>query len=204
MVKVRELSQVEKERVISYHQDGFTLRKIGEKLKMPFATVQYIVNKWKKTGSIRNRSGRGRVAKTTYKQDRAILRKAKMDPRISAKAIALELQKEHGVVVSTSTIKRRLNSGGLCGKVAKKKPWISEKNKRKRLQWAREKVGWSLEDWKKVLFSDETKILLFGSDGIVRVWRKPKEGLKKKFLRPTIKHGGGKLHFDFIYKIALA
>ncbi len=38
---------------------------------------------------------------------------------------------------------------------------------------------------------DETKINLFGSDGVKRVWRQPVEEYKYKCLLPTVKHGGG-------------
>lgn len=62
-----------------------------------------------------------------------------------------------------------------------------------RLQWAREKVNWTVDQWKNIIWSDETKINFFGSDGIIRSWRKPGERLKAKCLRPTVKHGGGML-----------
>ncbi len=42
-----------------------------------------------------------------------------------------------------------------------------------------------------VLWSDETKIHLFGSDGVKRVWRQPGEEYKDKCVLSTVKHGGG-------------
>ncbi len=42
-----------------------------------------------------------------------------------------------------------------------------------------------------VLWSGETKINLFGSDGVKRVWRQPGEESKDKCVLPTVKHGGG-------------
>ncbi len=36
-----------------------------------------------------------------------------------------------------------------------------------------------------------TKINLFGSDGVKRVWRQPGEEYKDKCVLPTVKHGGG-------------
>ncbi len=42
-----------------------------------------------------------------------------------------------------------------------------------------------------MLWSDETKINLFGSDGVKRVWRQPGEEYKDKCVLPTVKHGGG-------------
>ncbi len=45
--------------------------------------------------------------------------------------------------------------------------------------------------WNHVLWSDETKIKWFGSDGVKRVWRQPGEEYKGKCVLPTVKHGGG-------------
>ncbi len=41
------------------------------------------------------------------------------------------------------------------------------------------------------MWSDETKINLFGSDGVKRVWRQPGEEYKDKCVLFTVKHGGG-------------
>ena len=54
------------------------------------------------------------------------------------------------------------------GKVAKRKPFISVKNQKMRLRWARIHSKWTIEQWKTVSWTDETKINQFGSDGIVR------------------------------------
>uniref|UniRef100_A0AAY5KK33 Sleeping Beauty transposase HTH domain-containing protein n=1 Tax=Esox lucius TaxID=8010 RepID=A0AAY5KK33_ESOLU len=45
--------------------------------------------------------------------------------------------------------------------------------------------------WNHVLWSDETKINVFGSDGDKRVWWKPGEENKDKCVLPTVKQGGG-------------
>ncbi len=49
----------------------------------------------------------------------------------------------------------------------------------------------NLDYWNHVLWSDETKINLFGSDGVKRVWRQPGEEYKDKCVLPTVKNGGG-------------
>ncbi|GFU84723.1 transposable element Tc1 transposase [Trichonephila clavipes] len=45
--------------------------------------------------------------------------------------------------------------------------------------------------WKKVIYNDESKFNIFGSDGRRTVWRKPNTALDPKNLRPTVKQGGG-------------
>ena len=48
-----------------------------------------------------------------------------------------------------------------------------------------------MDYWNIVLWSDEMKINLFGSDGFKHVWRRPGEEYKDKCVMPTVKHGGG-------------
>lgn len=45
--------------------------------------------------------------------------------------------------------------------------------------------------WKAVIFSDESKFNIFGSDGRQKVWRKVNTELAPSNMSATVKHGGG-------------
>ncbi len=64
-------------------------------------------------------------------------------------------------------------------------------HKKARKQFAEDKQTKDMDYWNHVLWSDETKTNLFGSDGVKRVWRQPGEEYKDKCVLPTVKHGGG-------------
>ncbi|KAG1492323.1 hypothetical protein G6F53_012946 [Rhizopus delemar] len=51
----------------------------------------------------------------------------------------------------------------------------------------------SLQDWKRVIWSDGTKVNRFGSDGKLYAWKQPNEKLKRRHVKQTVKHGGGSL-----------
>ncbi|KAF7641747.1 hypothetical protein LDENG_00273020 [Lucifuga dentata] len=70
--------------------------------------------------------------------------------------------------VSTRTVRRELKGLGINSCVALRKPLISEANQKKRLQFAREQKDWTLEQWKKIMWSDESRFTLFQSDGASR------------------------------------
>ncbi len=57
-------------------------------------------------------------------------------------------------------------------------------HKKARKQFAEDKQTKDMEYWNHVLWSDETKINLFGSDGVKRVWWQPGEYKDKRVL-PT-------------------
>ncbi|KAG1399551.1 hypothetical protein G6F59_013311 [Rhizopus arrhizus] len=48
-------------------------------------------------------------------------------------------------------------------------------------------------DWRRVVFSDETKVNIWGSDGCKYYWSRPGDPLKPHHIDVTVKHGGGSL-----------
>jgi transposase len=54
---------------------------------------------------------------------------------------------------------------------------------------------WTIEDWKRVVWSDETTINRLGSDGRKWVWKKAGEELSDRMVEGTVKFGGGNLMF---------
>ena len=50
-----------------------------------------------------------------------------------------------------------------------------------------------MEDWKRVIWSDETEIKRIRSDGQEYVWKKKEEGLITREVKGTVKFGGGLL-----------
>ncbi|GFW19677.1 transposable element Tcb1 transposase [Trichonephila clavipes] len=74
---------------------------------------------------------------------------------------------------SEETVRRVLRKAGYNGRVARKKPLIGKRNRVKRLKFTKEHILKPQQFWNEVLFSDESKFNIFGSDGRRMVWRKP-------------------------------
>jgi hypothetical protein len=49
--------------------------------------------------------------------------------------------------------------------VKKKRPLFTKRHRRERLDFALSHKNWTIDDWKRVFWSDETKINCLGSDG---------------------------------------
>ncbi|RWR98947.1 transposase-like protein [Dinothrombium tinctorium] len=191
MVKKGEHSLDMRSLVIKLREEGLSMGKIAERIKLKKSSVQYIIEKYRKTKTVKNQRRKGRKRLTTPNDDRTIVRLFKTDRRKSAPKAAAELGEHHGILVSPQTIRRRLHEQGFHGRTARKKPFISDVNKKKRIKWARDHLQKDLEFWKRVIWSDESKFNFFAPDGNMKVWRKKGEALKKECLRPTVKHGGG-------------
>uniref|UniRef100_A0A8C7HF07 Medium-chain acyl-CoA ligase ACSF2, mitochondrial n=1 Tax=Oncorhynchus kisutch TaxID=8019 RepID=A0A8C7HF07_ONCKI len=78
-----------------------------------------------------------------------------------------ELQRstaEVGDSVHRTTISRILHKSGLYGRVARRKPFLKDIHKKCCLKFATSHLGDTPNMWKKALWSDETKIELFGNN----------------------------------------
>ena len=64
---------------------------------------------------------------------------------------------------------------------------------RNRLSWCITHKDWTVDDWKRVIWSDETKINRFNSDERTWAWIRSRESLKSHHVKMTVKHGGGSI-----------
>ncbi len=113
----------------------------------------------------------GRPRKTTVVDDRRILSLVKKTPFTTVGQIKNTLQ-EVGVCVSKSTIKRRLHQSEYRGFTTRCKPLVRLKNRKARLEFAKRHLKKPSQFWNNILWTDETKINLYQSDGKRRVWRR--------------------------------
>lgn len=165
-------------------------REVG--IKKP--NLNSILTKYKLTGDVEDSPRSGRPRCTTPREDRTIVRMSNNDRHLTAKAIALKhapsFTKKR---ISIKTVKRRLAASNLNGRVARRKPLLRPENKTRRLEWAKEHADWTKEDWRKVIFSDESPFTLFQDGGKIYVRRRPGEEFLEECIMPTVKHGGGSI-----------
>ena len=88
---------------------------------------------------------------------------------MSAASIAAEVEGVGGQPVSAQTIRRTLHQIGLHGCRPRRKPLLKMMHKKAHKQFAEDKQTKDMNYWNHVLWSDETKINLFGSDGVNQV-----------------------------------
>lgn len=136
---------------------------------------------------------RGNKRKTSVQTDRQIVKLSKIGPFKSPTAIKSELN----LTVSECTIRRRLVENNLNGRSARRVPLLSNKNIKSRLLYAKEHADWNgdenIKKWRNILWSDESKVNMFGSDGRRYVRRPVNEGFRNKYTIKTVKHGGGNI-----------
>ena len=122
-------------------------------------SVQEIMKKFEKSGNVEDLPRSGRPSITSSVENRYLIYLSKRNPTNTASDLMSNWHTN--VSVSIDTCKRILRKYGLHGRVAARKPYLNKIQIRKRLRWSKSYSSWNEEQWRNVIFSDESKVELF-------------------------------------------
>jgi len=168
---------------------GETKKSIAQRFGVHVNTVRRYHNKFEPD---RVRATRGRPSKIPSSTQLYLKVKVLTGTLKTAKDVHKKLE-ELGYPVSYQSAINTLKSLGFHAAIKKKKPFLSQKHRKHRLAWAKKYQHWTVDDWRLVVFSDETKINVWGSDGCKYYWSASGDPLKPHHIELTVKHGGGSL-----------
>jgi transposase len=172
--------------IVTLLQNGKSCHQVAAQLYVSYSMVQRVYTSIK--DSLPQHLG-GCPRKLTTCDQRLLARKVTSGVADTAP----QLKKLLDLDVSTQTVRNALKKAGLKSAVKQKKPFLSKAHQRRRLEFALRHQHWTLEDWSRVVWSDESKINRLGSDGRSWVWKKPGSALKEQHVSGTVKFGGGSL-----------
>ncbi|KAJ4450512.1 hypothetical protein ANN_01939 [Periplaneta americana] len=143
---------------------SMTQRQIAAECHISLATINSIMKRYRETGSItpQKKGNCGRKKKTSPADDRLIVRKSKLNPRLTAVDLTCELMATTGVNIHVTTVRRRLLEAGRRARKPIKKQLLTPVMCKKRLMWEKLHQHWTVNDWKNVLFSDESHFEVHG------------------------------------------
>jgi transposase len=160
--KRKELTIFEREEVVGAWKCGVSERKIGEALNHPQSTIHNIISAYKNFGYETLPSRPGRKPIMTERDGRHLLRILKTDRKTNLQELRENFVASTSTSVCKNTLRKYLHEQGFCGRVGVRKPFVNEKNRQKRLTWARERKEWTCE-WENIIWSDESHYEVFGS-----------------------------------------
>lgn len=179
----KQFSDFTKGRIVGLDEAGIPQRRIAEKIGCNVSNISRFLKKYKETCFWGRKKGSGRKRALTDRDDSHIRLIAKRKRLTTAKEIKSALSLD----VSCQTIRNRFHEIGFSSHFQVKKPFVSPKNRKKRLKWAKEHRSWTIATWRNVLWSDESPYVLRFSQKR-RVWRLPNERYASYCLKGTVKH----------------
>lgn len=185
---MRKLSLAKKDEVLRAYRSDITIRTLANKTGVSVFSVLKIL---RENNIFKPALKKGAKKKLSLRKETLITRKFIDKEFLLASDASSWVSESFGISVSPETIRRTLKNNGLSSKKKIKKPCITPKQAKARLAFAKKHLHWDYFDWKKIIFSDESKYNLHGSDGNKRVWCKKGTELKPENIQSTKKFGGG-------------
>lgn len=177
-------SKEEREKIVWLRKEGKTYKEIQNILKCSAKMVSNAINHDSKPEK------RGAKRKTTIIEDRRIVRFSKANPFASSRDIKADLSLE----ISDVTIRRRLLDQNLSARSPRKVPLLGKRHIKARLEFAKSHLNWPVSKWRNILWTDESKLVLFGGKGSREyVRRAPNTEYHPNHTLKTVKHGGLKI-----------
>ncbi len=162
-----------REKIIEMFKNNVPQRKIGRDLDISPSTVHNIIKRFKESGGISVRKGQGRKPKLNNRDLRSLRRHCIKNRNSSISDITTWVQDYFGKPLSSTTIRSYIHKCQLKLYCAKRKPYVNSVQKRRRLLWDRRHLGWTITQWKRVLWSDESVFqVFFGRNGRRVLWTK--------------------------------
>ena len=138
-----------------------------------YGTVKNTWQRYLSTGSVRDIHRPGRPKVFSVRSERRIVRKHKENPFLTA------IESGDQWAVSRFTVGKILKKYGLQCRKPHKVPVIFQQNKNMRRIFADKTRSWN-QQWKQVLWSDESTFCLHQHDGRIKIYRQPKPDMQKR------------------------
>lgn len=151
-----KLSDEDKVFIISKY-DTMSLGRISQLLNRSRSTVYFFYKKWMRTKSFSNGKSTGRPKALTKSQTKRLENLVNRRPLLNLEKIKEDLHLKCHIM----TIQINLKKLGFKSCRYLHRPKISDENIRQRLAFARKYSYWTVRQWKKVLFTDESSVELW-------------------------------------------
>lgn len=186
-------SLVTRARVVAMSRNGISQRAISRELNISKTAAQKIIAKANKTDELEDLPRSGRPPKLGDRAKRLLVRKVARGEIQTAKEFAEAALTDHGVEIADRTARNLIHEAGLRVRHGIKKPLLTKEHRRIRLEFALAHQDWDADDWKQVIFSDETIITARPVHPRKLVWTKTTDPLDPKLIMPTVQGGGVRL-----------
>src|SRR5579871_5893324 len=171
----KEVQPVKRAQIVTLRREGNSFAEIGAKLDVDPDTARKIFSRYSISENY-NSAPRSRRPRILNEYDARVIRRHVCHDALTRRQPLKEIKNALNIEVSNQTLQKFMTEEiGLKRRVARKAPWLSFKQKKKHLEFAKEYSNWGEEEWKHVSWSDKMPIQTSDNTGKVWVWRFPGE-----------------------------
>ena len=175
--KGKEISNSVKEIILEQWKAGESYKKISTNLRISFTTIALFIARYKSAQTVENKIRSGAPCRISPRS----LRKMKRRSKLIQKLYSQSCKKIHQHQVEVlRTISNELHRNELKSRSPRKTPLLTKRHRVVRLKSASDQMTKQESFWESVLWSDETKIELFGRNSRNHVWRKDGTALARR------------------------
>jgi transposase len=152
--KGHELTSYDRGQIVAEARCGRTMKQIATRYKCDESTVRKTIKKVPERQDGKSKRRTGAPRKHQPRDDRHIISYARRNPFTSLAEIIEILHLKFGA----NLVRAILDSVHISTWLAKKRPKLTPRVARLRLQWARIHVKWTEDQWIVIIFSDECSV----------------------------------------------
>ena len=168
-----EMSSETKSMIVEMFKVGKKPSMIATELGINNSIIYSFLKRFKQTGSIENKKRKGRTPKWTTRDNNRLSILVKTNRKATVRTLWRLFNENKVNTVRLDTIRVKLKGLGMIRRSLKKSEF-SCRNRIKRIRFAKTYMKWTADDWKKVIFSDESQFVIEDPKRI-KLWRKSGE-----------------------------